>query len=163
MPPLAIGIILSSVAAASMSTMAGTSLQASFALSRDLYQKTISRRTSDEKILFISKIVTICVIVFVANIAETFMIGAAASCAAFIPILLCGLYWNRGTGKGAIASSILGFVTVVIWALLFGSDGKGAGGIHAIIPGQIVAWLTFPIASLMTKPLDTKFIQKVMD
>lgn len=171
MPPLAIGIILSSVAAASMSTMAGTSLQASFALSRDLYQKTISRRTSDEKILFISKIVTVCVIVFaaslaymqLANIAETFMIGAAASCAAFIPILLCGLYWNRGTGKGAIASSILGFVTVVIWALLFGSDGKGAGGIHAIIPGQIVAWLTFPIASLMTKPLDPKFIQKVMD
>ncbi|HNY69692.1 MAG TPA: hypothetical protein PKH14_02790 [Syntrophorhabdus sp.] len=171
MPPLAIGIILSSVAAASMSTMAGTSLQASFALSRDLYQKTISRGTSDEKILFISKIITICVIVFsallaykqLANIAETFMIGAAASCASFIPILLCGLYWKRGTGKGAIASSTLGFVTVVIWSLLFGSDGQGAGGIHAIIPGQIVSWLTFPIASLLTKPLDPEFIRKIMD
>ena len=170
LPPLGIGIVLSSVAAASMSTMAGTSLQASFAISRDLYQKTFNKGMSDAKVLTVSKIVNITVIVVsavlaymrLANIAEIFMIGAAASCAVFVPILLCGLYWKRGTGQAAVATAILGFLTVLIWSILFGAEGKGAGGIHSIIPGQIVGWGTFIIVSLKTKPLDEGFLKKIM-
>lgn len=170
MPSLGIGIVLSSVAAASMSTMAGTSLQGAFAISRDLCQKTFWRKMSDEKVLTLSKVVNIAVIVFsaslaylrLANIAEIFMIGAAASCAAFVPILVCGLYWKRGTAAGAVWCAVLGFLTVLVWSILFGAEGQKSGGLHAIIPGQVVGWITFVFVSLRTKPLDKEFIRKVM-
>lgn len=70
--------------------------------------------------------------------------------------------WSRGTAAGAVWCSTLGFLTVLVWSILFGAEGQKSGRIHAIIPGQVVGWITFVLVSLMTKPLNKEFIRKVM-
>lgn len=170
LPSLGIGVVLSAVVAASMSTASATTLQASFALSRDLLQPAFPKRVSDENILVISKCSTVLMVVIAAflsflrlgTIADIFNFGAAASCAAFVPPLVCGLFWKRGTSRAILCSTVLGFVTVLVWTLLFGSQGQNFHGVHAIIPGQIVGWFVFVVVSLMTQPPPQEHIEKAM-
>ncbi|KYK37849.1 MAG: hypothetical protein HXS46_13875 [Theionarchaea archaeon] len=170
LPPLGIGVVLSAVVAASMSTASATTLQASFALSRDLLQPAFPDAISDEKILRISKFTTVLMVIVafalsflqLGTIADIFNFGAAASCAAFVPPLVCGLFWKRGTSKAILSSTVLGFLTVLLWTLLFGMRGQGLYGIHAIIPGQIVGWLVFVGVSLVTEQLPKEHIEKAM-
>lgn len=170
LPSLGIGVVLSAVVAASMSTASATTLQASFALSRDLLQPAFPKRVSDDNILVISKCSTVLMVVIAAflsylrlgTIADIFNFGAAASCAAFVPPLVCGLFWKRGTSRAILCSTVLGFVTVLGWTLLFGSQGQNFYGVHAIIPGQIVGWLVFVVVSLMTQPPPHEHIAQAM-
>ncbi|MGD2247190.1 MAG: hypothetical protein PVF58_02205 [Candidatus Methanofastidiosia archaeon] len=170
LPPLGIGIVLSAVVAASMSTAAATTLQASFALSRDLLQPAFPFKITDVRILSVSKLTTVLMvgIAFVLSylqlgtIADIFNFGAAASCAAFVPPLVCGLFWKKGTSKGILLSTVLGFLTVLIWTLVFGLRGEHFYGIQAIIPGQIVGWVTFVLGSVCTKPLPEDHVKKAM-
>lgn len=170
MSPFGIGVVLAAIAAASMSTMAATALQASFAFARDLYQKTFFKDTSDEKILKISKITTLVVIIIsiimaymeMSNIAAIFNIGAAVSCAVFIPLLVGGVFLRVGTSKGAVATAWVGFLVVLLWALIFGLNGQKAMGIHPIIPGLVCSLITYFAVSKNTEPLDKKFIDQIM-
>lgn len=171
LPSLGIGVLLSAVVAASMSTASATTLQASFALSRDLLQPTFPSRISDDTVLKVSKITTVIMVLVafglsylrLGTIAGIFNFGAAASCAAFVPPLVCGLFWKRGTSKGILASTVLGFLTVLLWTALFGMGGEGFYGVQAIIPGQIVGWLAFVIGSLVTEPLPKAHIEHAMN
>lgn len=170
LPSLGIGVVLSAVVAASMSTASATTLQASFALSRDLLQPAFPKKISDETILRVSKYTTVLMVVaaFVLSylrlgtIADIFNFGAAASCAAFVPPLVCGLFWKRGTSKAILSSTVLGFLTVLLWTFFFGLKGQYFYGIQAIIPGQIVGWLVFVGVSLATKQLPKEHIEKAM-
>ncbi len=170
LPPLGIGVVLSAVMAASMSTAAATTLQASFAFSRDLLQPAFPEKISDEKILRVSKYSTVLMVVIafvlsamkLGTIADIFTFGASASCAAFVPPLVCGLFWRKGTSKAIVASTVLGFLTVLLWTAVFGLRGEGLYGIHSIIPGQIVGWLVFVVGSLMTKQLPKEHVEKAM-
>jgi SSS family solute:Na+ symporter/sodium/proline symporter len=76
--------------------------------------------------------------------------------------LVCGLFWKRGTNKGILSSTILGFLTVLLWTLVFGLRGENFHGIQAIIPGQIVGWVTFIVVSLASKPLPKTLVDKAM-
>ena len=170
LPPLGIGIVLSAVMAASMSTAAATTLQASFAFSRDLLQPAFPKKISDETILRVSKYSTVLMVAIafvlsalkLGTIADIFNFGAAASCAAFVPPLVCALFWKRGTSKAIAASTVLGFLTVLLWTVVFGLKGQGFYGIQAIIPGQVVGWLVFVIGSLVTEQLPKEHIEKAM-
>lgn len=170
LPAVGIGVVLSAVMAASMSTASATTLQASFALSRDFIQPLLPTKVSDDNILRLSKVTTVVMVVVafalsflrLGTIADIFNFGAAASCAAFVPPLVCGLFWKRGTSKAILWSTILGFVTVVLWTAIFGIQGQNLYGIHAIIPGQIVGWLVFVIGSLVTEPLPEDHVKHAM-
>lgn len=170
LPPLGIGIVLSGVVAASMSTAAATTLQASFALSRDLLQPAFPAKITDMRILPLSKITTVGMVgvAFVLSylrlgtIADIFNFGAAASCAAFVPPLVCGLFWKRGTSKAILLSTILGFLTVLLWTVVFGLRGEHFYGIQAIIPGQIVGWAVFIISSFITPSLPDDHVKTAM-
>ena len=170
LPPLGIGVVLSAVMAASMSTAAATTLQASFAFSRDLLQPAFPDKISDEKILQVSKYSTVLMVIIafvlsalkLGTIADIFNFGAAASCAAFVPPLVCGLFWRKGTSKAIVASTVLGFLTVLLWTALFGLRGEGLYGIHSIIPGQVVGWFVFVVGSLVTEQLPKEHVEKAM-
>lgn len=170
LPSLGIGVVLSAVVAASMSTASATTLQASFALSRDFLQPAFPEKISDETILKVSRVTTILMVLIafalsylrLGTIADIFNFGAAASCAAFVPPLVCALFWKRGTSKAILSSTILGFLTVLLWTVIFGLRGEGFYGVQAIIPGQIVGWLAFVGVSLVTKPLSKEHVEKAM-
>ncbi|MBU6996613.1 MAG: hypothetical protein HXS41_06450 [Theionarchaea archaeon] len=170
LPAMGIGVVLSAVVAASMSTASATTLQASFALSRDLLQPAFPDRISDDTILKVSKSTTILMVAIafglsylrLGTIADIFNLGAAASCAAFVPPLVCGLFWKRGTSRAIMASTISGFLTVIVWTVLFGPAGEGFYGVQAIIPSQIVGWLVFVVSSLITEPLQKEHVERAM-
>lgn len=170
LPSLGIGVVLSGVVAASMSTASATTLQASFALSRDLLQPAFPKKISDETILKVSRYTTVLMVVIafalsylrLGTIADIFNFGAAASCAAFVPPLVCGLFWKRGTSKAILSSTVLGFLTVLLWTFFFGLKGQGFYGVQAIIPGQIVGWLVFVGVSLVTEQLPKKHVERAM-
>ncbi|MBU7014728.1 MAG: hypothetical protein HXS52_06050 [Theionarchaea archaeon] len=171
LPAIGIGVVLSAVVAASMSTASATTLQASFALSRDLLQPAFPDKISDESILKVSKITTVLMVAIafglsylrLGTIADIFNFGAAASCAAFVPPLVCGLFWKRGTSKAILASTVCGFLTVLVWTALFGLSGEEFHGVQAIIPSQIVAWIVFIVSSLVTEPLPQEHIGRAME
>jgi SSS family solute:Na+ symporter len=161
LPSLGIGVLLSAVVAASMSTASATTLQASFALSRDLLQPTFPSKISDDTVLKVSKVTTV-IMVLIAFGLSYLRLGTIAGIFNFGAPLVCGLFWKRGTSKGILASTVLGFLTVLLWTALFGLGGEGFYGVQAIIPGQIVGWLAFVIGSLVTEPLPEKHLKEAM-
>ena len=79
-----------------------------------------------------------------------------ASCfgfgAAFGPLIILSLTWDRMTGAGAVAGLVTGAAVVIAWialgwnAALPGMDA----GLYEIVPGFIAAWLAIWLVSKAT-------------
>src|SRR5690606_12829825 len=63
--------------------------------------------------------------------------------AAFGPVIILSLTWERMTRNGALAGMILGAVTVGAWIALGWSNW-----IYEIVPGFAVCWLAVVLVSL---------------
>ena len=68
--------------------------------------------------------------------------------AAFGPVVLLSLFWRNYSRNGAIATIIVGALTVVIWKQLTGSIFD----IYEILPGFILATLAGVLVSKMQSP-----------
>ena len=71
--------------------------------------------------------------------------------AAFGPVLILSLFWQRMTRNGALAGMLAGGTTVVIWRSLSG----GIFELYEIVPGVIVAVLAIIVFSLFDKLPDS--------
>ena len=67
--------------------------------------------------------------------------------AAFGPVIILSLFWQRMTRNGALVGMILGAVTVVIWKQL---DG-GLFDMYEILPGFIICTVAVIVVSLLDK------------
>ena len=70
--------------------------------------------------------------------------------AAFGPVILFALRWQRTTRAGALAGMVVGALTVIAWIAL----GLSAS-LYEIVPGFIASSLAIWIVSLMTPPPST--------
>jgi SSS family solute:Na+ symporter len=71
--------------------------------------------------------------------------------AAFGPLILLSLMWQRTNGAGAIAGMVGGAATVIIWISLgWNGEFMGGPGVYEIIPGFIVSMLAILIVSSVT-------------
>ena len=68
---------------------------------------------------------------------------------AFAPVILCSLFWKRTTHTGAVAGMITGFLTAVIWVLVF---KERFYDLYEMLPGFFVGFAVTIIVSLMTEP-----------
>jgi Na+/proline symporter len=66
---------------------------------------------------------------------------------AFIPCIVGGLYWKRGTREGAIAAMLVGSVTGFFWYYLL----QESTHIHTFFAALVLAILAYIIVSLLTK------------
>lgn len=154
--PFVVGILLSAILAASMSTADSQLLASSSAFASDVYKPLIRKKASNSEMMWAGRImvIVISVIAFIiANSPNCKGIMALVECAwaafgsSFGPIIILALYWKRFTYSGAIAGMVTGFAVDAVW-YAFLSESTG---IYEIIPGFICGMAAAVIVSLISK------------
>lgn len=159
--PILATVLMVAMCAAAMSTTDSILIMASSAISRDLYQKVINPKATDEMVqklsgrlsLLLGAIGTVWALkppqAFIFLMAFVWAVWTAAY---MFPILY-GIYWRGVTTNGAIAGMILGPLAAVIWKQM----GQPLG-LHPLFPGMLASALVIPIVSSFTQKLPEEFL-----
>lgn len=127
------------------------------AVTRDIYQKIINKNATDEAVMSLSKVVTviigivvICFGVFQPGSIFEINLFAFSGMAIFVVPILFGIYWKKATAKGAIASVIVGIISLLLFTLN-PSVKALAMGFHALFPTTIIASIVMIVVSKFTE------------
>lgn len=145
-PSIISGLLLVVVLSAIMSTVDSLLLMSSSAIVRDLMQKMLGSSKTDRQLAGLGKIVTVIIgvigIAFAIPEAQFifwFVLFAWSGLgAAFGPVILGLLYYKKITREGIIAGMLGGFLTSVIWVVVFKEDNYN---LYEAIPGFSVGFL----------------------
>ena len=150
LPGIVCAIIVAAVLAAVMSTIDCVYIVMSSVITKDILLGTMKKQYSEKQLskmtLGINIATTVIGIVLamsansILNVLNAFYSFIAAAC--FIPFV-GGVLWKKGSGKGAVAASVVGVATVVLGWL--GVSMPSMGGFFPCIPGVIA----FVIVSLI--------------
>ena len=157
LPALFVGIFLVIVLAASMSTVDSLLILASSSVARDFVQKLVRADISDERVAWIGKATTVAIgagaLAFAlqeVRVIFWFVLFAWSGLAcAFMPPVLCSLFWKRTTTAGAIAGMVAGFLTAIVWVLAFKAQTYE---LYEMIPGLAVGFGVTVVVSLLGQP-----------
>lgn len=140
LPTILVAIFIAIVLSAIMSTIDSLLILASSAVTRDFYQKILRPDLKDEDLTTISRLVTVGMAIAALGIAillynlypdrQVFWImifGWSGIAATFCPVIILSLFWKGYSEKGAIASMITGFMSVILFKFVFANiEGIGA-------------------------------------
>ena len=157
MNPFLASIFIAGIVAAGMSTIDGILVTTTGAVTRDIYQKIINKDATDENVMKLSKVVTviigiivICFGVFQPGSIFEINLFAFSGMAIFVVPILFGIYWKKATAKGAIASVIVGIISLLLFTLN-PSVKALAMGFHAQFPTTIIASIVMIVVSKFTE------------
>ena len=157
MNPFLASIFIAGIVAAGMSTIDGILVTTTGAVTRDIYQKIINKDATDEAVMSLSKVVTviigivvICFGVFQPGSIFEINLFAFSGMAIFVVPILFGIYWKKATAKGAIASVIVGIISLLLFTLN-PSVKALAMGFHALFPTTIIASIVMIVVSKFTE------------
>ena len=157
MNPFLASIFIAGIVAAGMSTIDGILVTTTGAVTRDIYQKIINKNATDEAVMSLSKVVTviigivvICFGVFQPGSIFEVNLFAFSGMAIFVVPILFGIYWKKATAKGAIASVIVGIISLLLFTLN-PSVKALAMGFHALFPTTIIASIVMIVVSKFTE------------
>jgi sodium/proline symporter len=148
--PWIAGVVLSAVLAAIMSTLSCQLLVCSSALTEDLYRGLFRKKASQRELVWVGRAMVLAVALVAISIAQDqnnrvlslVAYAWAGFGAAFGPVVLFSVCWQRMTRNGALAGMAVGALSVIIWKQF------GWFGLYEIIPSFIFASLAIVIASL---------------
>ena len=154
LPPLAAGVVMAGILAATISSSDSYLLIASSALAKNLYQGIFRRDASEGQVMAVSRITLVlvaavgCVIALDENsvIFTVVSFAWAGFGATFGPIMLFSLFWKRVNFQGAVAGMLSGGITVFVWKLLLKPLG-GLFGIYELLPAFLVSCAFIPVVS----------------
>lgn len=169
-PPFIVGLLLSAIIAASMSTADSQLLVASSSFTSDIYKPIFRKnKSSDKEILWVGRIVVLAVSVVAfliasqglhdsnswsANIMNMVENAWGLFGAAFGPVVILSLFWKRFNYQGAVAGIIAGAVADILWLVLFTGtildNPVYVSGIYEIIPGFVIGLVFAVVVSLVT-------------
>lgn len=157
LPAFFTGVVLVVVLAAIMSTVDSLLILASSAVVRDVWQKIVDPGASERRLSAMGKGVTVVIGVLglAAALGEVRMVfyfvlfAWSGIAAAFTPVVLCSLFWRRTTRNGALAGMIGGFVTTVVWVVVF---KERFYDLYEMIPGFAAGFACCIGVSLMGEP-----------
>lgn len=158
--PLITGFLFAALLAAIMSTVSAQLLVTSSSLTEDFYRLFLRKEASEREAVNVSRVFLALVALAALVIArdpDSQVLGLVAHAwagfgAAFGPLILLSLTWDRMTGAGAVAGLVTGAVVVAVWIAL-GWDQALPGmdeGLYEIVPGFAAAWLAIVIVSRMS-------------
>ena len=157
MNPFLASIFIAGIVAAGMTTIDGLLVTTTGAVTRDIYQKIINKNATDEAVMSLSKVVTviigivvICFGVFQPGSIFEINLFAFSGMAIFVVPILFGIYWKKATAKGAIASVIVGIISLLLFTLN-PSVKALAMGFHALFPTTIIASIVMIVVSKFTE------------
>ena len=165
LPTILVAIFIAIVLSAIMSTIDSLLILASSAITRDFYQKIFRPDLKDEDLTKFSRLVTVLMALVALGIAvllynlypdrQIFWImifGWSGIAATFCPVIILSLFWNGYTEKGAIASMITGFASVILFKFVV-SNMEGIGPyfveLDVLAPSFALAMLVGFIVSKM--------------
>ena len=157
MNPFLASIFIAGIVAAGMSTIDGILVTTTGAVTRDIYQKIINKDATDESVMKMSKVVTviigiivICFGVFQPGSIFEINLFAFSGMAIFVVPILFGIYWKKATAKGAVASVVVGIISLLLFTLN-PSVKALAMGFHALFPTTIIASIVMIVVSKFTE------------
>ncbi|WP_369027081.1 sodium/proline symporter PutP [Qipengyuania sp. RANM35] len=159
--PLVTGFLLAALLAAIMSTISSQLLVASSSLTEDFYKLFFRKDAGERESVNVGRIcvaLVALVAILIARNPDSEVLGLVSNAwagfgAAFGPLIVLSLTWDRMTGSGAVAGLITGAVVVGAWiALGWNAAMPGFdGGLYEIVPGFIAAWLAIVVVSKATQ------------
>lgn len=163
--PIVAGFLFAAVMAAIMSTADSQLLVASSSITNDLLGGRFG--LTDSKLMWLSRIVVVIVAVLALilalfggdNIMGLVSYAWAGFGAAFGPLTILALYWKRMNLHGAVATMLVGFVTVIVWKYAFAAST----GIYELLPGFFFALFAGIIVSLITPAPSAEILQEFDD
>lgn len=158
LPPLAAGMVMAGILAATISSSDSYLLIAASAFSKNIFQGIVKKDATEKQVMNISRItlLTVAAIGIIIALDETSIIFKVVSFAwagfgaTFGPIMLFSLFWKRTTKSGAIAGMLAGGIMVFVWKLLLKPFG-GVFGIYELLPAFVFSCIFIVIVSLISK------------
>ena len=153
--PWIAGIVLSAILAAIMSTLSAQLLVCSSALTEDFYRGFVRPKAGHRELVWFGRAMVLAVAllaIWIARDPDSRVLGLVSYAwagfgAAFGPVVLLSVFWQRMTRNGALAGMLLGALTVILWKNFFGWTG-----LYEIIPGFILATLGILLFSRIGAP-----------
>jgi SSS family solute:Na+ symporter len=144
-----------------MSTISSQLLVSSSSLTEDFYRLFLRRNASENEAVNIGRLSVALVAAAALVIAadpDSEVLGLVANAwagfgAAFGPLILLALTWDRMTGAGAVAGLVTGATVVAGWiALGWNQAFLGGPGLYEIVPGFAASMLAIVVVSALTRP-----------
>ncbi len=151
--PWVAGVILSAILAAVMSTLSSQLLVCSSVLAEDFYRGFLRPKAGQRELVWIGRasvLLVSLVALWLARDPDSRVLGLVSYAwagfgAAFGPVVLLSLFWQRMTRNGALAGMVVGALTVVLWRFT-------GSALYELVPGFIAATLAILIVSRLGKP-----------
>ena len=155
--PIIIGLLLvSTMMAIIVSTADSFLLIPATNLTRDVYQRYINTKASEQQVIFISRVLVLALGVIAYLLVSQFktVLNAAFTAyniygASLTPALLAAFLWKRATKEGAVSSIITGATVTIVWTYFLPS-WEGFSHLHPFLQE-----LTYPAAGLSVLVLIT--------
>jgi sodium/proline symporter len=169
LPALVVGLYISIVLSAIMSTVDSLLVLASSAVVRDYVQKVRAPETPDDALVGLSRKATFALALLALAVALGvalttpertvfwFVIfGWSGISATFCPTMILSLFWAGMTARGAIASMVTGFVGVPVFKFLAprlgGEAGQAFAALSELPPAFAAALVAGIVVSLIDRP-----------
>lgn len=152
------GLIMTIVSCGSSFAMNGVTI-----LTRDIFNKVISKNATDKQVLSASRwslFIVVAIGIACANwlpiLVPLWSLGQAIVISGLFAPVLGAWFWKRSTTAGALAATLSGGVGSFVWAcyawINTGSPGGLMHGLHACHIGLMISIPVMIIVSLATKP-----------
>ncbi|WP_076408782.1 sodium/proline symporter PutP [Shewanella sp. UCD-KL12] len=152
------GLLIAAILSAIMSTIDSQLLVCSSVITEDFYKKWLRPQADSKELMLVGRIGVLAIAIVAGIVAlnpESSVLGLVSYAwagfgAAFGPVVLLSLFWSAYSRNGAVATIIVGALTVVIWKQLSG----GIFDLYEILPGFVFATITGVIVSKLSAPSD---------
>lgn len=150
------GLLIAAILSAIMSTIDSQLLVCSSVITEDFYRKWLRPKADDKELMLVGRlgVITIAIIAGIialnpqSSVLSLVSYAWAGFGAAFGPVVLLALFWQHFSRNGAIATIVVGAVTVVVWKQLSG----GIFELYELLPGFVFATLTGVMVSKLSPP-----------
>ena len=138
LPYVVSGLVAAGGLAAALSTADGLLLTIGNALAHDLYYKGENDRASSMRRVMLSKFALLLVALAAAYVAAQrpadilYLVSASFSLAgaAFVPVMVLGIFWRRTTHGGAVGGMLAGLGVTVYYMVINLTAVRAALGLH---------------------------------
>jgi len=149
--PWIAGVLLAAILAAVMSTADSQLLVTASSLTQDFYKVLLRKNASQKELILISRLTVLGVALiafFIALDPNSSVLALVAYAwagfgAAFGPLVILSLFWEKMTAKGALAGIITGGLTVILWKQFSG----GIFDVYELAPGFLCAFFAIFLVS----------------
>ncbi|WP_428617919.1 sodium/proline symporter PutP [Shewanella sp.] len=150
------GLLIAAILSAIMSTIDSQLLVCSSVITEDFYKKWLRPQANSKELMMIGRIGVLAIAIISGIIAlnpESSVLSLVSYAwagfgAAFGPVVILSLFWRDYSRNGAVATIIVGAITVVLWKQTSG----GIFDLYEILPGFVFAMLSGILVSLISKP-----------